>query len=59
MHKAVKYKDAWLMPGSTAFELHEKGEMVKLDKHLQQLDRAFQELHGAPGDKPKQKGNWQ
>lgn len=47
--RAIKYKGEYIAPGSTAYELyHDKTDKnrKKLDKHLDQLDKAKRKLEG-------------
>lgn len=45
--KAVPYKDTWLFPGSTAYELYfskEQDARAKLDKHLKEVNQRYYDL---------------
>lgn len=42
--KAIKYKDWWLAPGSTAFHLHEEKKTQELDKHLKDVQNNYHKL---------------
>lgn len=37
--KGIIYEDSRLMPGSKAHELHTNGDLDKLKKHMEQLQR--------------------
>lgn len=44
---AVKYKDqGYLAPGSHAMELYQAKKFKELDKHLAELEKAFNKLEG-------------
>lgn len=45
---AVKYGDTWLAPGSEAKELYDNREYIRLNKHLDKLDREWRDLEGRP-----------
>lgn len=45
--KAIPYKDTWLFPGSTAYELYfskEQDARAKLDKHLKEVNQRYYDL---------------
>ena len=44
--KAIKHKDWWLAPGSTAFHLHEEKKTQELDKHLKDVQNTYHKLIG-------------
>jgi len=44
MNGAVEYKNVWLAKNSTAYELWEKKDFAKLDKHMKELDNKEKEL---------------
>jgi hypothetical protein len=42
--KAILYKDTWLFPGSTAYELYLLKQYDKLDKHLKEVNQRYYDL---------------
>lgn len=42
--EVIFYKNIWLTKNSEAYELHQKGEFVKLDKLLKETAKKHKEL---------------
>jgi hypothetical protein len=42
--KAIPYKNTWLFPGSTAYELYSAGDFEKLDRHLKEVQQRYYDL---------------
>jgi hypothetical protein len=55
MRGAVFFRGTWLCRGSVALELHEKGEWLKLDIHLKDVEKKWRTLHGIEGTKQGEK----